>query len=613
MRETKFIDQNRNKWQEFEQVVEQKDKDPEKLSELFIQVTDDLSYARTFYPNRSVRVYLNNLAQRVFGSIYKTQRFSLVRIVDFWTKDIPRLIYLSRKEMLISLIFFSISMAIGIFSNSQDPDFPRAILGSGYVDMTIKNIEKGDPMAVYKNMNEIDMFFYIAYNNVQVMFRMFLTGIFFAIGTLAALLYNGIMIGTFHYIFYQYGVLTESLLTVWIHGTFEISSIVLAGGAGLVLGKGLVFPGTYSRMQAFQISAGRGLMIMLGIVPVVIAAAIFESFLTRYTEIPDLFRFIFILLSAAFILGYFVWYPWVLARKGKFDDQEEPYVRATSEHQYSFNKIQSNGELFYDTFYFIRSNLKPVLWVSFLVSLIYCSTLIIGSEYLGGGAHFSYEGASFWNLANFFDYNDLNVLFVLNVLGVSASVFLIMYLVLREAGKEISIGRSLLVHGPMVLAVVSMINAILLIPVFFAVVGLLLVTPFLLLWLFVAAFEGRSLVTSLGRAISLIGSQLGKMILLFAVMSLVCFVFYFFISSPFLFSTSESLAWLFPKTGLREVMLNAFYYFVAYVGLQLFLPILTASSFLAYFTLLEVHEAAHLRSKIDRVGRRDQIYGIDKE
>ena len=56
MRETKFIEQNREKWAEFEELLRENNRDPEQLNQLFIQITDDLSYARTFYPNRSVRM-----------------------------------------------------------------------------------------------------------------------------------------------------------------------------------------------------------------------------------------------------------------------------------------------------------------------------------------------------------------------------------------------------------------------------------------------------------------------------------------------------------------------------------------------------------------------------
>ena len=76
MRETSFIKQNKDKWKEFEHDLNKENADPDKLSDLFIQITDDLSYSRTFYPNRSVRVYLNNIAQQIFYSIYKNEHFS---------------------------------------------------------------------------------------------------------------------------------------------------------------------------------------------------------------------------------------------------------------------------------------------------------------------------------------------------------------------------------------------------------------------------------------------------------------------------------------------------------------------------------------------------------
>ena len=77
MRETKFIKENQEKWREFEQILNGKTASPDKLSDLFIQITDDLSHARTFYPHRSVRVYLNGLAQRIFLKFIKAKKHQL--------------------------------------------------------------------------------------------------------------------------------------------------------------------------------------------------------------------------------------------------------------------------------------------------------------------------------------------------------------------------------------------------------------------------------------------------------------------------------------------------------------------------------------------------------
>ena len=157
MRETSFIKQNKEKWKEFEQILENKNKDPDKLNELFIQITDDLSYSRTFYPNRSVRVYLNNLAQRIFTSIYKNKKSRKNHFVHFWAETLPQLIYESRKEFRLSLIIFILAFLIGIFSSAMDPDFARVILGDDYIDMTLENIQSGDPMNVYKQRGQLSI------------------------------------------------------------------------------------------------------------------------------------------------------------------------------------------------------------------------------------------------------------------------------------------------------------------------------------------------------------------------------------------------------------------------------------------------------------------------
>ncbi len=141
------------------------------------------------------------------------------------------------------------------------------------------------------------------------------------------------MVGCFQYFFVERGLLAESALTIWLHGTLEISSIILAGGAGLTLGTGLIFPGTYSRLQAFQLSAMRSLKLMLGISPIFVVAGIIESFLTRYTDVPDILRLFLIVLSATFIIGYFVVFPWLKSRRG-FD---APLVRSKTTARHAGN------------------------------------------------------------------------------------------------------------------------------------------------------------------------------------------------------------------------------------------------------------------------------------
>jgi uncharacterized membrane protein SpoIIM required for sporulation len=126
---------------------------------------------------------------------------------------------------------------------------------------------------------------------------------------------NAIMLGSFQYFFYDQGLLWESARTIWIHGTIEISVIIIAGCAGLVLGNSILFPGTYTRLQSFIRGAKDGLKILLSTVPFFIIAGFLEGFVTRHTEMPDWLALFIILGSLSLILFYYVIYPIKLKRK----------------------------------------------------------------------------------------------------------------------------------------------------------------------------------------------------------------------------------------------------------------------------------------------------------
>jgi uncharacterized membrane protein SpoIIM required for sporulation len=117
------------------------------------------------------------------------------------------------------------------------------------------------------------------------------------------------MVGCFQYLFYEEGLLWESALTIWIHGSLEIPAIIIAGAAGIAMGNGWLFPKTYRRIDSFRMGARRGLKIIVGTVPVFIIAGFLESYLTRHTDLPNALRLIFILLCFSFVIFYFVIYP----------------------------------------------------------------------------------------------------------------------------------------------------------------------------------------------------------------------------------------------------------------------------------------------------------------
>jgi uncharacterized membrane protein SpoIIM required for sporulation len=168
---------------------------------------------------------------------------------------------------------------------------------------------------VYKSIDETPMFLFITVNNIKVALMAFAAGITLGLGTGYMLFTNGLMLGAFQYFFAQHNVLKASLLTIWIHGTLEISSIVLAGGAGFVMARGILFPGTHRRADAFRHSAREGMKLAVGLVPIFVLAGFLESFVTRHTEMPVAASLFIIGGSAAFMGWYFVLYPRQLRRR----------------------------------------------------------------------------------------------------------------------------------------------------------------------------------------------------------------------------------------------------------------------------------------------------------
>jgi uncharacterized membrane protein SpoIIM required for sporulation len=319
MREPAFLRQNKDKWLEYERSVltsgADSRTDPDRLARLYVQLIDDLAYARTFYPRSRVVGYLNGLAARTHLLIYRNKQERGKRFVSFWTTELPLILYQNRRYLWLSVIWFLFFFLLGWSATMQNEDFVRMVLGDDYVDMTIRNIENGDPMAVYKGSAELPMFFMIAINNIRVAFLAFAMGILASVGTLYIMMTNGIMLGAFMGFFYSRSLTLESWPVIFIHGTLEISAIVIAGAAGIMMGQRLLFPGTFTRKEALQAGAKDGIKVLAGLTPVFILAAFLESFVTRYTDMPLAAKLAIIILSMAFVVWYYFLLPILVFEK----------------------------------------------------------------------------------------------------------------------------------------------------------------------------------------------------------------------------------------------------------------------------------------------------------
>lgn len=310
MREAAFVKQNKEKWIAFEKAISLNSNiNPDALADHYIHLTNDLAYAQTYYPESKTLQYLNSLTAQAHQQIYKNKKESRNRIVSFWRDEFPLFFYKYQRTLLYAFLIFVVAILIGAISSVFDDTFVRLILGDRYVNETLSNIESGNPTAIYGGGSEWGTFLAITVNNIRVAILAFALGVLTSVGSAYVLFSNGVMVGAFFTMFANNEVFWEASKNIMLHGAIELSVIVVAGCAGMVMGNSILFPKTYSRRVSFMRGAKDGLKIVVSTFPFFLIAGFIEGFITRYNEMPVWLALTIIMASFALIIFYYVIYP----------------------------------------------------------------------------------------------------------------------------------------------------------------------------------------------------------------------------------------------------------------------------------------------------------------
>lgn len=612
MKESNFINRNKDKWQEYEDLKKSKAANPSKLSRLFLQITDDLSYARTFYRNRQVRLYLNTLAQELFVSVNKGHRVKRNDFFKFWRYTLPLAMYQIRKELLFTFLLFAVCVLIGALSAAKDPDFSKMILSDEYVQQTLENIKNGDPMGVYKKSSEFNMMFGITLNNLLVSIMTFVLGIFAAIGSVVMIVYNGVMVGTFQYFFIERGLFWESFLTIWQHGTLEISSIIIAGSSGIVLGKGLLFPRIYTRMQSFKLSARKALVVLSGILPIIVLAAFIESFFTRYTDLPDVLRLMVILLSLTFMLGYFVIYPYRLSKKGNVESKEQE-VLYEKEDAVRFHEISSGADIFEKTLRLLYNHSKRYFKTVLLFGLGY-----VGFYWLINYLYTDSESIVYKiNPAVVFAYyNNAGFLsFLLNVVSqtILTSMFFSFYDRYKQSGTKNKLTIKIIRYINVLFAII-LINIALQIDSGFKYALLVLLMPILMMLTFTACAQDKFILAYVFKSLGFIKNEVFKTYGVFLKFMSLTILFLLLMQTQVFDQILEifQMSVFFKEQGLN-IYVNLLIVFLSSIVIFFFLVQSAISCALLYYSIHEKRYADELKNKILKLGEKQKIIGYERE
>ncbi len=321
MREALFIKKNADKWQEHQHL--QTD-DPDEQAERFITILDDLAYAKTFYPQSKVTKWINGIAAATYQKIYQNKKEKYSRLAAFWKTELPMVMYKHRKVLYFTFGLFMLFVALAVWSSTEDYKFVGGFLSEGYVQMTEENISNGDPFGVYRDGDKFSMFARIMFNNMLIFFLQYTGGILFGLGTLYWVFKDGLLIGTFQSLFFLKGIGWKSVMVIWMHGTIEISCMILSSMAGFILAKGLMFTGTYSWKESFKIHAKDSIKLIIALIPLTVLAAFIESYITYLmsnafdndsnASIPVWLGAVLLIGMMGGVVWYFVIYPFKVAK-----------------------------------------------------------------------------------------------------------------------------------------------------------------------------------------------------------------------------------------------------------------------------------------------------------
>lgn len=292
---THWLEKRQPYWRRLEALVEQSGRrgvgrlsrsELQELSLLYRQIASDLSTVREDPASRQISTYLNQLLGRAHNLIYMGRKTNAAGIVQFFRSSYPRLF---RENLAYPFTAFLIFLAAGIAGMAlcfSDPGFERYFLGAQMIDTIEQHQMWTHSVVAIKPLASS----FILTNNISVSLATFASGIVAGLGTVAMLIMNGLLIGVIGTACWQAGMSSQLWSFVAPHGVLELPAIFIAGGAGLLLARGLLFPGTLPRRDSLMEAGGRAVRLVLGVIPMLVIAGFIEGYISP-SEFPVPLKF----------------------------------------------------------------------------------------------------------------------------------------------------------------------------------------------------------------------------------------------------------------------------------------------------------------------------------
>jgi uncharacterized membrane protein SpoIIM required for sporulation len=292
---TRWLEKRKPHWSKLESLLNQSARgglkslsrsDLQELSLLYRQTAADLAAIREDRSSVHFARYVNQLLVRAHNTIYSGHRASPRALFAFFADTYPAAFRRHLKHVALATSIFAIAGLVGAVLTYQNPDFKVKLLGPQMVEtidrhqMWTHSIVGIKPVASSAIMT----------NNMSVGFTTFALGITGGLGTIYMMAFNGLLIGVIGMACWLSGMSLQLWGFVAPHGVLELPAIFIAGGAGLRIAQGLLFPGVLPRRDSLARAGLEAVQLLLGTIPILIVAGLIEAFVSP-TGLPIPLKF----------------------------------------------------------------------------------------------------------------------------------------------------------------------------------------------------------------------------------------------------------------------------------------------------------------------------------
>lgn len=308
MSQKRWLKEQEPHWQRLEVLLKKSEQataflPPDEIREmglLYRGIINDLARAQSQQESQHLEPYLNNLVQRCHGRVYERPPATWKDLANFFLRDFPRCFRKNFNLIALAFALFIIGAIVAMLTVHFNPKTETYFLPQPVIQQLDKGILWTDTMQA--NPSESS---FLMTNNIRVAFNAFTFGILFGIGTLLLMFHNGLFaFGGPLQVCFQHGMGWKLLNFMLAHGVIELTTIFIAGGAGMMIGFALLFPGELARWDAVRQKSREAILLIAGCVPLLVIAGIIEGMISLNQDVPAVARLAVALISAVGLIAY---------------------------------------------------------------------------------------------------------------------------------------------------------------------------------------------------------------------------------------------------------------------------------------------------------------------